>query len=113
MPRHQFTIFAEDTQEYTAAFTSSRRDFGKQKMRTGSPEHNKKYRKKPKILSGTAPRRPYLLDRTRSQAAEGSLRDPAGILSATCLSAGKCPIFRMGLDGTRPRDSETRISGHD
>jgi hypothetical protein len=115
MPRHQFTIFAEDAQEYTAAFTSSRRHLGKQKMRTSSLDHNKKYRKKPKNVFGNASRRPYLLERartSRSQAAEGSIRNPAGILSATCLGAGKRVHFQCGPAVGPAVKGETRISGH-
>jgi hypothetical protein len=50
MPRHQFTIFVEDAQEYAAAFTSCRRHFGKQKMGTGSLDHNKDTEKSQKIF---------------------------------------------------------------
>jgi hypothetical protein len=45
MRRHQFTIFVEDAQEYTAVFTSFRRHFGKQKMGMCSLDHNKKAKK--------------------------------------------------------------------
>jgi hypothetical protein len=51
MRRHQYTIFVEDAQEYTAVFTSSRRRFGKQKMGMCSLDHNKKAKKVENLFS--------------------------------------------------------------
>jgi hypothetical protein len=74
MPRHQFTISVEDAQEYTAAFTSILRHFGKQKMGARSLHHNKNA-KKVENLSGT-PHRRHAAGHTRQ-----SVQVPAGFLN--------------------------------
>jgi hypothetical protein len=75
MPRPQFTIFAEDAQEYAAVFTSSRRLFGKQKMGTGSRDHNKNAEKSRKIF-------PVSLTAARAGHTCRSAPDPAVLLSS-------------------------------
>jgi hypothetical protein len=75
MRRHQFTIFVEDAQEYTAVFTSFRRHFGKQKMGMCSLDHNKKSKKVEN--PSTPPRRRHAAGETRRCGP-----DPAAFLDA-------------------------------
>jgi hypothetical protein len=84
MPRHQFTIFVEDAQEYAAAFTSCRRHFGKQKMGTSSLDHNKNTEKSQKKKTFRAATRSLrtscLLERTESSRSLKLWRLPLAIL---------------------------------